>query len=58
MFDQDPNMAEATRRRIYDMLVAEKMPVQGFHYPFPGLAYVEKTSTGYRENMVPWSPII
>lgn len=58
MFDQDPNMAEATRRRVYDMLVAEKMPVQGFHYPFPGLAYVEKTSTGYRENMVPWNPVI
>jgi len=29
--DQDPVMAEATRRRIYDMLVAEKMLVQGFH---------------------------
>src|SRR3954470_7155054 len=34
MFDQDPVMAEATRRKVYDMLVAEKMMVQGFHYPF------------------------
>ncbi|HWP24797.1 MAG TPA: MBL fold metallo-hydrolase [Xanthobacteraceae bacterium] len=58
MFDQIPDMAEATRRKVYDMLVAEKMLVQGFHYPFPGLAYVEKTSTGYRESMVPWNPII
>ncbi len=49
MFDQDAQMAEATRRKIYDMLVAEKMPVQGFHYPFPALARIEKTSTGYRE---------
>ena len=35
MFDQDPAMAEATRRKVYDMLVADKMRVQGFHYPFP-----------------------
>ena len=47
--DQDPAMAEATRRKVYDMLVAEKMMVQGFHYPFPALAHVEKTATGYRE---------
>jgi glyoxylase-like metal-dependent hydrolase (beta-lactamase superfamily II) len=57
-YDQDPAMAEATRRRIYDMLVAEKMLVQGFHYPFPSLAYVEKSGTGYREIPVPWDPTI
>lgn len=49
MFDQDAQMAEATRRKVYDMLVADKVPVQGFHYPFPALARIEKTSTGYRE---------
>ena len=58
MFDQDANMAEATRRKVYDMLVAEKMMVQGFHYPFPARAYIEKTSTGYRETMVPWNPTL
>jgi glyoxylase-like metal-dependent hydrolase (beta-lactamase superfamily II) len=57
-YDQDPAMAEATRRRIYDMLVAEKMPVQGFHYPFPSLAHVEKDGSGYREIPVPWNPTI
>ncbi len=36
-------MAEETRRKVYDMLVAEKMLVQGFHYPFPALAYIEKS---------------
>ena len=56
--DQDPAMAEATRRKVYDMLVAEKMAVQGFHYPFPSLAHVEKSGTGYREIPVPWSPTI
>jgi glyoxylase-like metal-dependent hydrolase (beta-lactamase superfamily II) len=57
-YDQDPVMAEATRRKVYDMLVAEKMLVQGFHYPFPSLAYVEKSGSGYREIPVPWNPTI
>ena len=36
-FDQDPPKAAATRRKVYDMLVAEKLPVQGYHFPFPSL---------------------
>ena len=47
-FDQDPAKAEETRRKVYDMVVAEKLQVQGFHYPFPGLAHVEKDGAGYR----------
>jgi len=58
MFDQDPAMAEATRRKVYDMLVAEKMRVQGFHYPFPANGYVEKDGTGYRLVPAPWNPVI
>ena len=57
-YDQDPVMAEATRRKVYDMLVAEKMLVQGFHYPFPSLAYVEKSGSGYREAPVAWNPTL
>ncbi len=48
MFDMDPAQAEATRRRVYDMLAAERMPVQGFHYPLPAHAFVEKDAEGYR----------
>jgi len=57
-FDQIPDMAEATRRKVYDMLAADRIPVQGFHYPFPALAHVEKRATGYRETMIPWTPTI
>ena len=57
-FDQDPAMAEETRRKVYDMLVAEKMMVQGFHYPFPGLAYIEKAGSAYREIPVMWNPTL
>ncbi len=30
------------------MIAADKMRVQGFHYPFPGLANIEKDGSGYR----------
>ena len=55
-FDQDGDMAERTRRRVYDMVAAEKLQLQGFHYPFPGLAHVEKDGSGYRVIPAPWNP--
>ncbi len=58
MLDIDAVAAEATRRKVYDMLVAEKMLVQGFHYPFPSLGHVEKNGAGYREVLVNWNPTI
>jgi glyoxylase-like metal-dependent hydrolase (beta-lactamase superfamily II) len=57
-YDHEPIQAEATRRKVYDMLSAEKMMVQGFHYPFPSVAHVEKTATGYFEIPMPWSPVL
>jgi glyoxylase-like metal-dependent hydrolase (beta-lactamase superfamily II) len=51
-FDQDPVQAEATRRRVYDMLAAERMPVQAYHFPFPALMNVEKAGEGYRVTPV------
>jgi glyoxylase-like metal-dependent hydrolase (beta-lactamase superfamily II) len=47
-FDQDAAQAAATRRKVYDMLVAERLPVQGYHFPFPALARIEKSGGGYR----------
>jgi glyoxylase-like metal-dependent hydrolase (beta-lactamase superfamily II) len=47
-FDQDPIQAEATRRKTYEMLVNEQIPVQGFHHPMPGLSVVERYRDGYR----------
>ncbi len=57
-FDQDGEVAEATRRKVCDMLVVEKLKVQGFHFPFPALGNVEKDGTGYRLVPAPWSPTI
>jgi glyoxylase-like metal-dependent hydrolase (beta-lactamase superfamily II) len=58
VFDQDAKMAEETRRKVYDMVAAEKLLLQGFHYPFPSLAHLEKTADGYREVPAPWSPVL
>lgn len=58
MYDQDPAQAETTRRKVYDMLVADKMRVQGFHYPFPANGFVEKDGNGYRLVPAPWMPSI
>ena len=47
-FDQDPPKASETRKRVYDMLAAEKIPVQAYHHPFPGLGRVEKSGEGHK----------
>jgi glyoxylase-like metal-dependent hydrolase (beta-lactamase superfamily II) len=52
-FDQDPPKAAETRKRVYDMLVAEKLPVQGYHFPFPALARIERAGGGYRVDVMP-----
>lgn len=57
-FDQDGDVAEKTRRRVYDMVVAERLQVQGFHYPFPGLGNVVKDGDGYRVIPAPWNPVL
>jgi hypothetical protein len=57
-YDQDGVMAQDTRHKVYDILAAEKMRVQGFYYPFPSLAHVDKNGTGYRYIPVPWNPTI
>lgn len=58
MFDQDPVQAATTRHKVYDMLVADRMRVQGFHYPFPANGFVEKDGNGYRVVPAPWSPVL
>jgi glyoxylase-like metal-dependent hydrolase (beta-lactamase superfamily II) len=46
--DDDKEKAAATRKRIFDMVTNEDLLVAGFHMPFPGLGYVEKTQSAYR----------
>lgn len=49
--DMDKAMAVSSRRRILDMAANERMPILGYHYPFPAVGYIEKQGAGY--NYVP-----
>lgn len=49
VFDIDPELAAATRKRVFDMLATERIAVVGYHMPFPSVGYVERLpSSGYR----------
>lgn len=48
-FDMDKAKAAATRKRVFDMLTADKVPFIGYHMPFPGMGFVEaRGEGGYR----------
>jgi glyoxylase-like metal-dependent hydrolase (beta-lactamase superfamily II) len=47
-FDMDKDAAAATRKRVFDMIAADRLPFIGYHMPFPAVGYVEKLDTGYR----------
>lgn len=46
-YDQDAPLAEATRRKLLDRVIAEKMPICGYHFPFPGAGTIRKDGAGY-----------
>jgi glyoxylase-like metal-dependent hydrolase (beta-lactamase superfamily II) len=48
VFDVQGDVAVATRKKVYDMALAEKLPIIGYHFPFGSLNYVEKAGSGYR----------
>lgn len=49
VFDVDQAQGALTRKRVYDMLATERIPVIGYHMPFPSIGYVERQGTdGYR----------
>ncbi|MGV0908588.1 MBL fold metallo-hydrolase [Martelella sp. FOR1707] len=45
--DRDKETALASRRRILDRAAADRIPVLGFHFPFPGLGHMLKTDAAY-----------
>ena len=53
MFDDDKMMAVESRKRILGMLAKSKVPMIGYHMPFPAIGFVEENnSSGYN-----WVPI-
>ena len=46
-FDVDASAAEATRKRVLDMAVADNVTVAGMHLVFPAIGQVEKKGDAY-----------
>jgi glyoxylase-like metal-dependent hydrolase (beta-lactamase superfamily II) len=58
VYDIDPEMAQKTRHKFYDMAAAEKATVIGYHFGFPSIGHVEKDGNGYRLIPAAWNPVI
>ncbi|WP_420585103.1 MBL fold metallo-hydrolase [Ruegeria sp.] len=47
-FDMDKAAATASRRNVLGMLAADKIPMIGYHMPFPAAGFVETRGDGFR----------
>jgi glyoxylase-like metal-dependent hydrolase (beta-lactamase superfamily II) len=56
--DMNGPQAAATRRKLYDMMAAERTQITGYHFPFPAAGYIEKDDKGYRFVPVAWNPVL
>lgn len=56
-FDTDGAMAAETRKKLLDRASADRMLVQGYHFPFPASGYILKTGAqNYDLAPVTWQP--
>ena len=56
--DTDAPLAQASRRKLFDMIATDRILFGSYHMPFPGLGYLEKVADGYRFIPAPWNPIV
>jgi glyoxylase-like metal-dependent hydrolase (beta-lactamase superfamily II) len=56
VFDLDGDMAVATRKKLLDRAAADRMLVQGYHFPFPASGYIGRDGQGYKFVPVMWQP--
>ncbi|MEL6373529.1 MAG: MBL fold metallo-hydrolase [Pseudomonadota bacterium] len=52
VFDMDKDAAIASRKKILDMVAADKVAATGYHMPFPSIGYVEQVGDAHR-----WVPL-
>ncbi|MFC7474728.1 MBL fold metallo-hydrolase [Dankookia sp. GCM10030260] len=58
VFDFDAALAEASRRRVYDRVAADRIRITGYHFPFPANGYMVKEGDGYRFVPADWSSAV
>jgi glyoxylase-like metal-dependent hydrolase (beta-lactamase superfamily II) len=58
VFDMDADAARATRRKMLDMAVTEKVQTAFYHAPFPATGFIAKAGNGFELVPVAWSSTI
>lgn len=54
IFDMDPAMAEANRRRLLDRAATDRLWVTGYHFPFPIAGRIARDGQGFRYVAADW----
>ena len=57
IFDMDGPLAVKARRQMLDRVVADRMLVEAYHFPFPACGHIGKNGSGYELVPVMWSPL-
>ena len=57
-FDMDKAAAAATRRNLLGMIAADRIPMIGYHMPFPGIGYLETRDSGFRYVPATYQPML
>ncbi len=47
-FDSDKEQAAQTRKKIFDMVHTDRIPIIGHHMPFPGIGFLDKRGDSYQ----------
>jgi glyoxylase-like metal-dependent hydrolase (beta-lactamase superfamily II) len=58
IFDMDGMGAAAFRKQMLDRAAADRMLVQGYHFPFPATGHIARRGAGYDFIPVQWSPVL
>lgn len=58
VFDMDGAMAADNRKRLLDRAAADRLLVQGYHFPFPASGYIARRGSGYEFVPALWQPAL
>src|SRR5437870_1418577 len=52
LYDQDAALAETSRRKLLERVIADKVMICGYHFPFPGAGTISKDGAGYALDLM------
>lgn len=58
IFDMDGPLSVTFRRRMLDRAAADRMLVQGYHFPFPATGHIARRGAGFDFAPVQWQPVL